>query len=738
MFIFELRKAFPLRADQLSTTLQRPGRVDRGDRGAQRRRRPAARRARPRAPASATYPFGLPGLPRRRRPPSAAAIDARGRRAARPPRRRRRPGARRGRAPGRAGQLRPRGRNARRVHDRPPPARARGGAHAGDRRNAHAPRRAAPRRRRPLPAPGRDAARARRAGGRRLARHVAARPRERRLPCGVEGPGDRDRRGRARHARPARAAARSTCWTLVHTEDQAGDDRARRPRPAARGGGPDAAAGRGDRDPVHGARTPASGASSRSRRSSPTCARCWRARGRCAPATSRSRTRRRRTSRRAHGSTRRGSRRSSRSPTASSPSLDAYLATLDPLLADQPARRQDVLDGIDDFVDDAASLLARAAGFGLPQSGWGFALDVAARPVRRARQAAARARRAVGRAAGRVRPDPPGGARAAGRHAGRGAVPAAPAGGDRRVDDARPAAGERARPAHARRGQGRGARGAPRRARRSSPTPRDPRLSRLLAGVAALLPLTAFDSEPFDVTLDEDAVVGFAITLSAVVTGRRDDLRRADRDRPGAARRPRRRRRRRRRGSRRCSRPAGRCSARTSLLVPEFTLPADQGDALEAALAGDRASCSQHLEDDTEIEFPVDEWLYGVARVRAPMRTSSRPRCSPGVGHPELVPAQLPHVAGERWLALDYPPDQTIDSERLLYTARYDDRVRQGGAAVRPAARRVDRGRSPARRRTPASRSTTTAQQRGAAGAAAGHARRPGTAPGSGTTSSAR
>ena len=67
-------------------------------------------------PGQRTYPFGLPRAcpPRRRRP--AAAIDGEVDAAARRPRRRRRPGAGRGRAPGRAGQPRPRRGHARRLH----------------------------------------------------------------------------------------------------------------------------------------------------------------------------------------------------------------------------------------------------------------------------------------------------------------------------------------------------------------------------------------------------------------------------------------------------------------------------------------------------------------------------------------------------------------------------------------------------------------------------------------------
>ena len=51
-----------------------------------------------------------------------------------------------------------------------------------------------------------------------------------------------------------------------------------------------------------------------------------------------------------------------------------YLAALDPLLADPVANRAALVAGVDGFLDDALDVLSTAARFGVPQTGWGFAL----------------------------------------------------------------------------------------------------------------------------------------------------------------------------------------------------------------------------------------------------------------------------------------------------------------------------------------------------------------------------
>jgi hypothetical protein len=84
-----------------------------------------------------------------------------------------------------------------------------------------------------------------------------------------------------------------------------------------------------------------------------------------------------------------------------------------------------------------------------------------------------------------------------------------------------------------------------------------------------------------------------------------------------------------------------------------------------------------HLTGDLNRDFPVDEWLYGVARVREKMRhweLAATFAEAFGKGEARLDPIQLPFKEGDRWLALKFPEDcrpRVEDGDRLLYTAHY-------------------------------------------------------------------
>jgi hypothetical protein len=76
----------------------------------------------------------------------------------------------------------------------------------------------------------------------------------------------------------------------------------------------------------------------------------------------------------------------------------------------------------------------------------------------------------------------------------------------------------------------------------------------------------------------------------------------------------------------------------------------------------------------------------GAARVRAQLRAWEQAVVLAGGfgrAEPELTPIQLPHRAGDPWLALQFPDGYVIDGERLLYTAHYavpfDESRRQCG-----------------------------------------------------------
>ena len=107
-------------------------------------------------------------------------------------------------------------------------------------------------------------------------------------------------------------------------------------------------------------------------------------------------------------------------------------------------------------------------------------------------------------------------------------------------------------------------------------------------------------------------------------------------------------------------------------VLGEFPLPAAQAAEWSAALQA--AAGGELLGHLTTRPFPVDDWLHGVARVREKVRQLEQTvLLSEALGphEPSLVPIQLPHVPGEPWLGLEYPPGTAILGERLLYTAHY-------------------------------------------------------------------
>jgi hypothetical protein len=50
--------------------------------------------------------------------------------------------------------------------------------------------------------------------------------------------------------------------------------------------------------------------------------------------------------------------------------MNGFLSTLQPLLANPQANRATLLAGVEGYLDEIVELLARAASFGIPQSGW--------------------------------------------------------------------------------------------------------------------------------------------------------------------------------------------------------------------------------------------------------------------------------------------------------------------------------------------------------------------------------
>jgi len=111
-------------------------------------------------------------------------------------------------------------------------------------------------------------------------------------------------------------------------------------------------------------------------------------------------------------------------------------------------------------------------------------------------------------------------------------------------------------------------------------------------------------------------------------------------------------------------------------MVPQLTLPTAAADELANAwqhsASGD---LTRYLTDTAGRDFPVDDWIHGVARVRDKLRHWENVVLlgeALGAAQPaELMPLQLPYQAGEPWLALEMPEGHQITGDRLLYTGHF-------------------------------------------------------------------
>ncbi len=116
------------------------------------------------------------------------------------------------------------------------------------------------------------------------------------------------------------------------------------------------------------------------------------------------------------------------------------------------------------------------------------------------------------------------------------------------------------------------------------------------------------------------------------------------------------------------------------VVLPEFALGADHAAEWQAAY-DDRAKLLDYLHNDAGVDFPVDDWLYGVARVREKIHhVESATMFVEALvgGSMSLDPVQFPVRANDAWLGLRFPDTQpgsaepfTIDEDKLLYTAHY-------------------------------------------------------------------
>ncbi|MGD9702223.1 MAG: hypothetical protein AB7Q42_13615 [Acidimicrobiia bacterium] len=354
-----------------------------------------------------------------------------------------------------------------------------------------------------------------------------------------------------------------------------------------------------------------------------------------------------------------------------------FLPGLEGPLADLENQRATILADVDSYVDDLATLLARAATFVIPQAGWGFAYDFQRRTfaailghcaelVERwtGRLADFEAKRVAANAAATdtekfellaqaeqaistIMTSP---------------LPATPAAFESDLVNVK------LPPFVAKHQQFVGIAGTSRRT-----------TSQLLADVRALLPIADFDVVVFDLTTHEDEMIRFtqdAVGVAKVVLAELDRRLAASQDlfaQHEASAVP----------TARLIALEGAAKALLGedfLLIPEFPLTVEQGDEIQKSVAASQSGdLFRYLTNPTDpdrdpVDFPVDDWLYGLARVREKLHAWEQTVMFAGAlgrPEPELTATQLPFIADDPWLGLEFPPETALDTDRLLYTAHH-------------------------------------------------------------------
>jgi hypothetical protein len=108
-------------------------------------------------------------------------------------------------------------------------------------------------------------------------------------------------------------------------------------------------------------------------------------------------------------------------------------------------------------------------------------------------------------------------------------------------------------------------------------------------------------------------------------------------------------------------------------LLPRFSLSSTQAAEVSVAL-GSTGSLTNYLTTTKGRRFPVDDWFYGMARVRKKFSDWENIRVLAeafGGSPSQLQPLQFPYSPGDHWLALDIPDTYVHSGEHLLYTAEF-------------------------------------------------------------------
>jgi hypothetical protein len=199
-----------------------------------------------------------------------------------------------------------------------------------------------------------------------------------------------------------------------------------------------------------------------------------------------------------------------------------------------------------------------------------------------------------------------------------------------------------------------------------------PKLSDLLQATSATLPITDFDVQEFEVTAQEDQIVVFVEELASHTQSLKAELEKRldkvqsffDEAVPLSA------------GKKRVDllQEAGKQLFGADFkMLPEFESPAEQAGEW-ANSYNNSEKLLEHLISTEKMDFPMDEWLYGLARVREKARAweNTIQLCEAFTGNsPELHPVQLPYDEEDFWMALSFHEKQNLSQDKLLYTAHY-------------------------------------------------------------------
>ena len=110
-------------------------------------------------------------------------------------------------------------------------------------------------------------------------------------------------------------------------------------------------------------------------------------------------------------------------------------------------------------------------------------------------------------------------------------------------------------------------------------------------------------------------------------------------------------------------------------MIPNFKLPERQASEWSNSY-NDSTQLLHYLQNKLEdsLDFPLDEWVYSVARVREKVQqwekllSITEALTDKAL---ELKAVQLPYKPNDSWLAFEHPDKYEIENDKMLYTAHY-------------------------------------------------------------------